>query len=131
VELLPGDPAGPCAVKPNNNLVPYSLKDLAHWVRRAQEAAVPVAVVELLGPGARLAPSRGGAGTRYPAEEISVRELSPWGTGLLASGIFLYPPPDETTTRIIVLPMEKGNWLRYDDDLEAEVTEIIGQLAGS
>ena len=98
---------------------------LARFVRRAVAAGVPVAVVDLLGPGRRFTPSRGDVGAWYRPDEIAVRELGSSGAGGLAAGLALYPPPGPDVGRVIVLPMERGNWLAHADSLERTLAELV------
>jgi hypothetical protein len=102
-------------------------EELAAAVGRATEAGIPVAVVELRGPGQPFEPPRGAPGARYGPDTISVRELTPQGSGALDSGVALYPPPGEGVDRVIVVPLERGNWLPYTEALE----EAVAQAAAS
>jgi hypothetical protein len=106
-------------------------EDLAPSVRRAADADIPVAVVDLLSPGATFTPSRGQVGARYAPGETTIRELSTWGAGAFDAGLSLYPPPDPATKRVIVLPLESRNWLRHDDALERVVTELVVRAQAS
>jgi hypothetical protein len=101
--------------------------NLARSVRRATEASIPVAVVDLLGPGQEFTPSRGKAGAWYRSDEIAVRDLGAAGAGGLAAGIALYPPPGSGTERVIVLPLERRNWLPYEEALERVLAELVAR----
>jgi hypothetical protein len=101
--------------------------ELAKAVRRATEAGLPVADVELLAPGREFAPSRGANGRRYQPHEISVRKLTLPDSDQLDGGISLYPPPGEDVTRVIVVPLERGNWLAYSEELEQAVAAAAGE----
>jgi hypothetical protein len=97
---------------------------LAAAVARAAAAGLAVADVTLQGPGRAFEPSRGRPGQRYGAHEISVRELTHEGSGALASGVSLYPPPPEEVRRVIVLPLEHSNWLAHSEALERAVAQL-------
>ena len=99
---------------------------LTRAVRRASEAGVPVADVELRGPGLEFEPSRGATGMRYQPEAISVRKLTLPDSDQLDGGISLYPPPGEDVRRVIVVPLERGNWLPYSEELEQAVAAAAG-----
>lgn len=101
--------------------------ELAQAVRRASEAGVPVADVELRGPGQEFAPSRGANGMRYQPEEISVRKLTLPDSDQLDGAISLYPPPGEDVRRVIVVPLQRGNWLPYSEELERMVATAAEQ----
>ncbi|MEA2192736.1 MAG: hypothetical protein QOI73_2857 [Solirubrobacteraceae bacterium] len=101
--------------------------ELAKAVRRATEAGLPVADVKLRGPGREFAPSRGANGRRYRPDEVSVRKLTLPDSDQLDGGISLYPPPGEDVRRLIVVPLERGNWLAYSEELEKAVTAAAQQ----
>jgi hypothetical protein len=99
--------------------------ELARSVRRAADAGIPVAVVDLLGSGQEFTPSRGRVGRWYRPDENVVRELGKPGIGALAAGVALYPPPDPETERVIVLPMAQRNWLPYEENLERILAVVV------
>jgi hypothetical protein len=102
--------------------------ELSRSVRRAADADLPVAVVELHASGEVFTPTRGQPGARYRGSEVAVRPLSDWGA--LAGDLMLYPPPDEGIERVIVLPLEERNWLPHDDELERSILELLQRRAG-
>jgi hypothetical protein len=104
-----------------------SRDDLARFVRRALDAGSTVAVVELLTPGRPFEPSRGASGTWYQPDEISVRDLAPEGRGALDGGLALYPPPGPDARNVIVLALDDGNWLPYDETLEHTLAELVDE----
>lgn len=112
-EPPPGRPAWPAG------------EDLVAAVRRAAGAGIPVAIVDLLGPGAAFAASRGDAGTRYAPGEAVVHELSGWGAGALDGGLSLYPAPEPGTRRVVVLLLEGRNWLPHEEGLERAVADAV------
>ena len=99
-------------------------RDIARAVARATAAGLPVADVELRGTGVEFEPSRGQPGMRYAAHEIVIRELTQAGSGALDAGISLYPPPPADVRRIIVLPLDGGNWLPFSEQLEHVVVQV-------
>jgi hypothetical protein len=101
--------------------------ELAGFVRRALEAGSTVAVVDLTGSGEQFEPSRGAAGAWYKPDEFSVRDLAAEGKGVLDAGLALYPPPGPDTRRVIVLALDHGNWLPYDEALEHTLVELVNE----
>jgi hypothetical protein len=106
---------------------PPARDELARFVRRALDAGSTVAVVDLLAPGEPFEPSRGSSGAWYQPDEIAVRDLAPEGRGALDGGLALYPPPDPETRRVIVLSLDDGNWLPYDEALERTLVELVDE----
>jgi hypothetical protein len=112
---------------------PYSSRptpsrdELARFVRRALDAGSTVAVVDLLTPGEPFEPSRGASGAWYQPDDISVRDLAEEGRGALDGGLALYPPPGPDTRNVIVLALDDGNWLPYDETLEQTLAELVSE----
>ena len=104
-----------------------SRDELSRFVRRALDAGSTVAVVDLQGSGDPFEPSRGGTGAWYRPEEFSARDLAVEGKGVLDGGLALYPPPGPDTRRVIVLALDDGNWLPYDEALERTLVELVDE----
>ena len=100
-------------------------EELARLVGRALEAQVGIAVVDLLADGQPYQPSRGAGGSFFPASATAVRSLSPGAVADATGGLALRPPPDPGVRRVIVLPLDDGNWIEHDDALEARIAELI------
>ena len=113
--------------EPSSSRRTPSRDELARFVRRALDAGSTVAVVDLVGPGEPFEPSRGGSGVWYQPEEISVRDLAAGGRGALDKGLALYPPPDPDSRHLIVLALDDGNWLPYDEALEHILVELVNE----